>query len=336
MMYLRWPYILKSFKRVGIVMYYVSKVDGAGHVFITDTEDGVEEYLTRDQIKQAVRSGLEIQGVNWYTTRSGGIYLDCTACLPSSQGRARYLLAYGIDISVSPEGEALHLEIKNPVTKEIVLSRFCSSVGPNVITNVCEDVCLIFDDNLKSVDKRWCMTHAYVRFDVTQVTREDLLLNIVAPLNKYGRRIGIDGTGQDRIRKYGQVWDMLRCAELDTRGDFVFQDKLVIKYCKSKLIKSTPGVKLILQRSDPRGINQMRSYGPLLVSIVRGEANTSDKFLYDSLKHICVITGAKKALGTLMYVVYGGTDKDIKAAAVKTANMIGEACGLYIDGHWRW
>lgn len=317
-------------------MYYVSRVDGAGHVFITDTEDGVEEYLTRDQIKQAIWAGLKIQGVSCYTTRRGELYLDCTACLPSSQDRARFLLAYGIDISVSPEGEALHLEIKTPVMKEIVLSRFCSSVGPNMITEGYEDVCLVFDDNLKSVDKKWCMNRAYIQFDVTHVTREDLLLNIVAPLSRYGRSIGIDDTGQDRVKKYGQVWDMLRCVELDTRGDFVFQDELIVKYCKSKLIKSMPRVKLILQGSDPRGRSQMRSYGPLLVSIVRGEVNMSERFLYDSLRHICMVTGAKKALGILMYVIYGGTDKDIKAAAVKTANMIGEACGLYTDGHWRW
>ena len=319
-------------------MYYVSRIDSASHVYITDTEDGVEEYLTRDQIKKLISAGVKIQGVTWTQSRSGELNIFCNVSLPPSIDRARLMLSQGIDIGVTADGEAVSLKIVDPDNsdgKSWRLSDYCKRVGPNMVSNGIYNATLIFDDKLESVDKKWCYTYADCKVDVSDVTRDDLLINIIYPLGSFGRTNIVDNGNGDRLLKYGQLSDLLHNKELDTRGGFVLYDSFIISHCKKMFLKGLPKVDVLPAWTPNQNFkHEWGIYVEVLRRLYNSKSCDGIQFWYHYLYGACKRAGVRKAATAMTYVGYGGADKDVRKAVSKAAILVAESGGLYKDGRW--
>lgn len=170
-------------------MFYVSRYV-YGRIFVTDTTDGVEEVVSRLDLKDLLERGIEIKGVTstWRITKNrrylSGVNVEVYPYANMGLSSKMQLLA-GINMVVDNDGNLVKLGFDDlPVGAEfeLVLSEYCKRVtkGSFVIGfgngKKLGKVRIVFDDNLETVDFAFVdiLDRSRAIFDLSKVTREDI------------------------------------------------------------------------------------------------------------------------------------------------------------------
>lgn len=170
-------------------MFYVSRYV-YGRIFVTDTTDGVEEVVSRLDLKELLERGIEIKGVTptWRVNSRGrrlsGVNVEVYPYANMGLSSKMQLLA-GINMVVDNDGNLVKLGFDDlPVGAEfeLVLSEYCKRVtkGSFVIGfgngKKAGKVRIVFDDNLETVDFAFVdiLDRSRAIFDLSRVTREDI------------------------------------------------------------------------------------------------------------------------------------------------------------------
>lgn len=114
-------------------MLYVSRLVGRNKIEITDTDDGVSETYTRNEIAETLNSGIKIEGVSGYWYECGGRRRYKLYAKPHSFGGigARCSMLYGIRFNVTNGvlGSAVTRDDSIAVNAPIRLSKICHTVA---------------------------------------------------------------------------------------------------------------------------------------------------------------------------------------------------------------
>ena len=310
-------------------MYYVSRINEAGHVFITDTEDNVEEYLTRAQIQKLVSAGVEIKGVDANINYKGILTVTCNVALPPSVEKARLMLSQGIDIGVNSEGVAVSFNAINQEgpKRSFVLSDYCKKVGANMVVNSQHNIIFIFDDKLESVSHKWCASCCIVYVDVTNVTRPDLMINILKGVGEFGLTSVIDNHG--RLPMYNQVVLMQLGREIELRGGEKFYDDFVVQHCKTLLLRQSKKIKELMPRKFVVRFGSEDSYRAILSRLFYRQLNS--QFAYQSIMYLCKNCGVNKVGQLLAYRFYGGADPELNKEAKRIIVLMADSYGWLLE-----
>lgn len=168
-----WAKVVLLFEvKVGVCMFYISSALQSAHSFgVTDTEDGVEEFLLKAEIVDALEKGIEIMGASGGDLRVVSPYDDVNV--------AKNTLLRGIEYHLGKHGELKYLCIHDGFDNQpIILGDFCTSVDcVSIIDCVNRDgIPLVFDDRIGYVDASAFLNlrDTFVRCDLTAV-RQDIL-----------------------------------------------------------------------------------------------------------------------------------------------------------------
>ncbi len=170
-------------------MYYVSRLAGSGKVYITDTADGVEEYVPKKDLITLLKAGVKINGVEGHYLHmdSGNLTFEITnVYIPSDMqlgGTVSKSVADNVTADVMENGSLRRLTLTGDCLKpqRIVLGDFCTDVGMKTIQvgSLAEGSVIVFDSRIKSCHKDWVDEAApKLRVDVTGLNEGKVLDNI--------------------------------------------------------------------------------------------------------------------------------------------------------------
>lgn len=270
-------------------MYYVSR-HKTGKIGITDTKDGVEEFLTYDQVLDLLMKGIEIKGATlewvYYKTRPPKPIVHTSVYNYVKDGeQAKNVLLGNYSYITNDAGILTSFVIVGDVTRDIVLGDFCKGLGSRCFQNPKGGhVYLIFDDRIESVDPFTFsdMYHGTVKLDFTNVHNQVLLTK----LYKYSARVS--SAWHDN---YDWIID-----NPDRRPSYL--GEFLLMYKRQLTYELTPAQ---TQFIVSRNLKKLRQLVPTDVNKVK--LNTQD---FD--KRMGIEEGKKPATAVLQRVVAFGND----------------------------
>ena len=146
-------------------MLYISNIVGRNKYEVTDTDDGVSEVVTRNDIIKYIEDlGIEIQGVNkeWDKNHKYKLY-SINVQVPNAGVRfIKLQILKGVDLKVVDNVLLGISFVKNVELNSIIrLSDYCTSIGSYIfqdrsfmMTSFNGKVILIIDDKIKKVDSK--------------------------------------------------------------------------------------------------------------------------------------------------------------------------------------
>jgi len=302
---------------------------------VTDTEDGVEEYVSRADLEQLFTAGVQINGLTGVPTRTGHYYLRVRVALPPSSYKASIMLARGLDVDISPDGELRRLSaVRENIDDRIVLGDFCTSVGADAYTG---DGCpitstLVFDDRIQSVSRRW-VGWPSIKVDVSAVTREDVLTSIY-----YAKIQHIDDiTDVDRQRyiKYTQLACIMTgyfMSDVVSTGlvNEPLCDSFILSKYKKELLRCIPKESVELKFKNERA---KRIDAKVHLDWLRRIHNHAKAYEYLGndpfyMKNLTSKLGVTKARPAFNYLMCGGEDKDIYNAVMSLSTRMMAMYGI--------
>jgi len=317
-------------------MYYVSRIDSAGRVFVTDTEDGVEEYVSRSQLDTLRSAGVEIEGIFLELTSSGALRMRARVKELTQNEKVALMLRTGLDADIDSTGELHHIRAIHTASREIVLSRICKSVGLNTL---CDDLyntsghVFVFDDKLKSVSKRWRVGDKYMPCDVSRATKDSILIPVYTSMYK---RINMIIDDDKRKFNYLQLICILSCIPYEKidLGWRLFEcgldEEFILGKCKKTLLKDLESALKALSNLTKLPSNfdhlQQRELFTYTSLLNRDTTYVNSAIIcVDDVFNMCSLRKGKSAF---YYIMYGGQDSDIYNLVIRTCSRLAELRGF--------
>ncbi len=318
-------------------MYYISRIDESRRVYVTDTEDGVEEYVSRNDLEKLFRSGVEIAGLSGEIGRQGKVWLRVRVSLPPTRFKASMLMFSGLDVDVTPDGVLRSIAVRGDydINKRIVFGDFCTQVASAAVPGDEQiSVTFVFDDRITNVSPKWVNLYVRYKVDVEKLTNEDVLANVYVSQCKSFDNI-YDPDEERRIKFIQLACIMTGTHFEDTvytkqLEESPFYDDFILSKCKKTLLRGIPRntEEFSFKNDRAKRIDvecQLRWFRKVYNLAGSYEYDESDTY------HMVSITkkvGIPKARLALNYIMCGGKDEDIHRAAVNVLKGIAKLYGF--------
>lgn len=163
-------------------MFFISRRESKDSYYVMDTDDGVEELLTyEDLIKAVVDKGIKIEGIKIRKTKQGYFKsLDCNICYNLLKSQPILKAATGVDIK-EVNGYIVGITIKEDNDTRIKLSDYYKGVSFRALDNLESlfyppKVVFIFDDKLDMPLEVLTQTE-FIMVDITNLTNDKIAYN---------------------------------------------------------------------------------------------------------------------------------------------------------------
>lgn len=186
--------------------FYVSGIKNRSNYYITDTEDGVTELLSCDDVWKLLKAGYQVDGISWERrTHQGKTSIFINARVVTSDVNkasvAKLKFAHGIDIALAPDGGLARFGFISKVMQDkdkhvVRLSDYCNGVhscgfGGIASFDFIRDVTIIFDDKIEYFETGF-LKNMYItshtgrevrmKWDITEFTDKKLRATLMERL----------------------------------------------------------------------------------------------------------------------------------------------------------
>jgi len=296
-----------------------------GKVWVTDTNDGVEEFVSRNDLITLLKAGVEIEGVQGrYTSFDNKTFEITSVFIPNDKqpvGTVSKEISSDLVADVTPNGELRNLKCFSNTAREIVLGDFCTSIGMCTVKagDLPEGTVVVFDSRIKSCHRDWVDDESTtLRVDVSKLPEGKVLDSVWIGSAKAGYVV-MDTDSRRNQYKCLRALLTGACLPYPYDANAFWDEGFIWLRLGSRLLKDVNTRFEFNIAGVYKSIHQppIDSYFSSLMNGICNGSYQVDKFTRSSVLTALKKAGASSLLLPCMYVLLGGSNIAIVSAVKK-------------------